>query len=273
MRTPAVREPAVAGSFYPGDAAGVARAVARLCAPAPGVPPIEALAVVCPHAGWAYSGALAGQLAAAVTVPRRVLILAPNHTGRGARGAVWPDGSWRLPGLEIPVDAELCRALCDASPLLVPDRSAHEDEHAIEVLLPLFASRQPALRIAPVVLGGLSFGACEALAAAVAGVVRAAPGPTLLLASSDMNHYRPDGETRALDAQALAPLEAVDGRGLYDTVRREAITMCGYIPATVALLAARALGATQATRIGYATSADAGGDADRVVGYAAVAIH
>jgi AmmeMemoRadiSam system protein B len=274
MRTPAIREPAVAGSFYPGDAAGVAAAVARLCAVAPlsAPAPIAAVAAVCPHAGWQYSGALAGQLVAALAVPRRVLILAPNHTGRGPRGAVWPDGLWRLPGLEIPVDAQLCRALCDASPLLVPDRAAHENEHAIEVLVPLLASRQPALRIAPVVLGGLSFGACEALAAAVAGVVRGAGGPTLILASSDMSHYLPDREARALDAKALEPLEALDGRGLFDTVRREAITMCGYIPATVAVLAARALGATRATRIGYATSADAGGDPHRVVGYAAVAI-
>ena len=273
MAAPAVRLPAVAGIFYPGDAAGVADGAARLLAGAgAGAAPAPAIAAVCPHAGWQYSGALAGKLAAAVEVPTRVLIIAPNHTGRGARGAVWPDGTWRLPGLALPVDEPFCRALCDESTLLVPDRAAHEDEHAIEVLLPLFAARQPALRIAPVVLGGLSWGECETLAAAITRVVRAADGPTLIVASSDMSHYLPDAETRALDEKALAPLEALDAHGLYDTVRREAITMCGYIPATVALLAARSLGATKATRLGHATSADAGGDPDRVVGYAAVAV-
>jgi AmmeMemoRadiSam system protein B len=273
MSAPAVRRPAVAGVFYPGDATGVVDGAARLAArAATAAAPLAAIAAVCPHAGWQYSGALAGKLAASIVVPSRVLIIAPNHTGRGARGAVWTEGTWRLPGLDVPVDAAFCRALCDQSTLLVPDHAAHEDEHAIEVLLPLLAARQPALHIAPVVLGGLSFGACETLAGEIARVVHASDGPTLIVASSDMNHYRTDAETRLLDAKALAPLEELDAHGLYDTVRREAITMCGYIPATVALLAARALGATRATRIGYATSADAGGDTDRVVGYAAVAI-
>lgn len=266
-----VRQPAVAGLFYPGDAASVTGAAKRLVAMGP-TDPLAALAAVCPHAGWQYSGALAGRLAGAIVVPPRVLVIAPNHTGRGVRGSVWPEGTWRLPGIDVPVDAAFCRALCDESTLLAPDHDAHEDEHAIEVLVPLLAARQPALRLAPVVLGGLSWGECETLGAAIARVVRAADGPTLILASSDMNHYRSDAETRVLDAKALEPLEALDAHGLYDTVRKEGITMCGYIPATVALLAARALGATTATRIGYATSADAGGDADRVVGYAAVAI-
>jgi AmmeMemoRadiSam system protein B len=273
MPAPTVRLPAVAGAFYPADETSVRSAVARLVpAASAAAVPAPALAVVCPHAGWEYSGALAGRLAAAVAVPPRLLVLAPNHTGRGVRGAVWPEGVWRLPGLDVPVDAAFCRALCDESTLLAPDRAAHEDEHAIEVLLPLFAARQPALHIAPVVLGGLSWGECETLAAAVARVVRAAAGPTLIVASSDMSHFLPDAETRILDAKALAPLEALDAHALYDTVRREAITMCGYIPTTVALLAARALGATKSTRVGYATSADAGGDDQRVVGYAAVAI-
>jgi MEMO1 family protein len=272
MRPPAVRLPAVAGAFYPDDAAAVAADARRLAAPSPEDPPRPALAAVCPHAGWMYSGALAGRLAAAVEVPPRVLVLAPNHTGRGSRGSVWSGGAWRFPGAEVPVDAAFCRALCAESTLLEPDADAHLDEHAIEVLVPLLAARQPALHLAPVVLGGLSFGECETLAGAIARTVQAASGPTLIVASSDMNHYLPDAETRALDALALAPLEALDGHGLYRTVREHGITMCGVIPSTVAVLAARLLGATRAARVGYATSADAGGDRHRVVGYAAVTI-
>jgi AmmeMemoRadiSam system protein B len=271
MRAPAIRLPAVAGAFYPDDPAAVAEEARRLVAPGGADAAQTAIAAVCPHAGWQYSGKLAGRLAASIVVPTRVVVLAPNHTGRGVRGAVWPSGAWRLPGAEVPVDAAFCRALCEESTLLAPDTAAHEDEHAIEVLVPLLAARQPALHLVPIVLGGLSFGECETLAGALARVVAAAPGPTLILASSDMNHYRPDAETRALDALALEPLEALDGHALYDTVRRHGITMCGVVPATVAVLAARALGATRATRVGYATSADAGGDAQRVVGYAAVA--
>jgi AmmeMemoRadiSam system protein B len=269
-RSPNLRLPAVAGAFYPDDPALVAEDAVRLTAPDANRPPGPAIAAVCPHAGWMYSGALAGRLAAAVEVPTRVIVLAPNHTGRGARGSVWPGGAWRVPGADVPVDAAFCRALCEASTLLEPDTAAHVDEHAIEVLVPLLAARQPALHLVPVVLGGLSFGECETLAGAVASTVRAAQGPTLIVASSDMNHYLPDAETRALDAKALAPLEALDGHGLYRTVREHGITMCGVIPSTVAVLAARALGATRTTRVGYATSADAGGDRHRVVGYAAV---
>ena len=271
--SPAVRVPAVAGSFYPGTPARVAAEAARLTARAADDPaPAPAVAVVSPHAGWRYSGALAGRLFARVDVPPRVVVLAPNHTGLGTRASVWPDGAWRLPGLEIPVDAAFARALGTGAPLLEADRDAHLEEHAIEVLVPLLAARQPALTIVPVVLGGLAFRECEALAAALARAVAAADGPTLVVASSDMNHYLPEDETRAIDELALAPLAALDPRGLFEVVRANGITMCGYIPTTVALIAARALGAAHATVVGHTTSAEASGDRDRVVGYAAVVV-
>jgi AmmeMemoRadiSam system protein B len=265
-----VRPPAVAGAFYPATAAAVTAEATRLVQ-TDGLP-APATAVVSPHAGWRYSGALAGRLFGRVVVPERVLVLAPNHTGLGTRASLWPTGTWRLPGLEIPVDDRFVHALLEETTVLRPDRAAHEEEHAIEVLLPLLAARQPALRLAAAVLGGLSFSECETLAAGIARAIGRADGPTLIVASSDMNHYLPDDETRALDEKALAPLAALDARGLWDAVRANGITMCGYIPTTVAMLAARALGADRATIVGHTTSADAGGDRDRVVGYAAVTI-
>jgi len=268
----------VAGTFYPRSAAAVTAEAASLvtgdAVPAP------AIAVVSPHAGWRYSGALAGKLFAGVVVPERVLVIAPNHTGHGPRASIWSagdrggdaGGSWRLPGLDVPIDAPFVASLLAEARALRADRDAHEDEHAIEVLLPLIAVRQPKLRLAAIVLGGLGFGECEALGAAIARAVAGAAGPTLIVASSDMSHYLEDAEARAVDKLALAPLAAADPRGLYDTVRAHGISMCGYIPATVAMVAARALGATRATVVGYATSADAGADRDRVVGYAAIRI-
>ena len=268
------RQPAVAGTFYPRSAAAVAAEAAALVTGS--ALPSPAIAVVSPHAGWMYSGALAGRLFAGVAVPERVLVIAPNHTGNGPRVSVWSAddaaSTWQLPGLDVPIDAPFVASLLAEAPALRADRDAHEDEHAIEVLLPLIAVRQPKLRLAAIVLGGLSFKECEALGAAIARAVQRAEGPTLIVASSDMSHYLQDAEARAVDRLALAPLGAADPRGLYDTVRAHGITMCGYIPATVALIAARALGATRATVVGYATSADAGGDRGRVVGYAAVRI-
>jgi AmmeMemoRadiSam system protein B len=262
--------------FYPRSAAAVAAEAATLVTG--DVPPAPAIAVVSPHAGWMYSGALAGKLFAGVEVPERVLVIAPNHTGAGPRASVWSapaaegTSSWQLPGLEIPIDAPFVSSLLEEAPVLRADRDAHDHEHAIEVLLPLIAVRQPKVRLAAVVLGGLSFTECEALGAGIARAIRRADGPTLIVASSDMSHYLEDAEARAVDRLALAPLAAADPRGLFDTVRAHGITMCGYIPATVALIAARALGASRASVVGYATSADAGGDRGRVVGYAAVRI-
>jgi AmmeMemoRadiSam system protein B len=267
----------VAGTFYPRAAAAVAAEAARLVGDGGAPAPAPAIAVVSPHAGWRYSGALAGKLFAGVVVPERVLVLAPNHTGRGPRASIWWGGDgapscWQLPGLDVPIDEAFVTALRAEAPALRADRDAHEDEHAIEVLLPLIAARQPKLRLAAVVLGGLGFPECEALGAGIARAIAGADGPTLIVASSDMSHYLADDEARATDRLALAPMAAADPRGLYDAVRAHGISMCGYLPATVALVAARALGATRATVVGYATSADAGGDRDRVVGYAAVRV-
>jgi AmmeMemoRadiSam system protein B len=177
--------------------------------------------------------------AAAASCRRAVLVLAPNHTGRGARGSVWPGGAWRLPGADVPVDAAFCRALCEESTLLSPDTAAHEDEHAIEVLVPLLAARQPALHLAPVVLSGLSFGECETLAA-IARAVKAAPGPTL----RRVVDYEPL-PLRRRDAHPDEPssrhLEALDGLA---SSRRCASTASRDVrrrPRGVALLAARAL--------------------------------
>lgn len=272
MSAPATRDPAVAGFFYPGEPEAVAAQIAHLMPADAAAAPVPAIAAVCPHAGWRYSGALAARLLGGLVVPERVVVLAPNHTGRGPRASIWDSGAWRLPGQIIPVDEPFCRALRAASPLLEPDQDAHLEEHAIEVLLPLLAARQPNLRLCPIVLGGLAFAECQALGEALSRVITGEPAPTLIVASSDMNHYLPDDETRALDALALAPLTALDAPGLFQTVRAHGITMCGYLPTTVAMIAARALGATRADLVGYATSADAGGDRERVVGYAAVRI-
>jgi AmmeMemoRadiSam system protein B len=269
MSAASVRPAVVAGLFYPDTPEAVAAEVSTLVPRTEGT---RAIAAVIPHAGWKYSGALAGQLVGAIALPRRILIMAPNHTGRGERGAVWTQGSWKLPGLSVPVDEAFCQTLCDRSALLRPDEEAHEDEHAIEVLLPLLHARRPDLEIAPVVLGSLGWGECETLGRVLAEVVKEAEGETLILASSDMSHYLPERETREIDRKALEPMERLDGEGLYRVVKADHITMCGFVPATVALVAASALGAGTAQLVGYATSADAGGDRGRVVGYAALAI-
>ena len=259
------REPAVAGSFYPADRARLARDVAALLAPAGAPPPAPALGVLVPHAGYVYSGAVAGATYARVAVPGRVVVLCPNHTGLGAAVALWPDGAWRTPLGAVPIDAELTEELL-ASPLVEADRAAHLGEHALEVQLPFLQALRPDVRLVALCLGPLPAERALALGHALAAALRARPA--LLVASSDMSHYVSADAARRLDGHALQRLLALDARGLHELVRRERISMCGVVPATVMLAAAGELGAQQAELVRYAHSGDVTGDHRSVVGYA-----
>jgi AmmeMemoRadiSam system protein B len=272
-----VRAPAVAGRFYPASATELTEQVTGFLHAARGHAPRRACAVMAPHAGYVYSGGVAGKVFGAVDVPRRVILLGPNHTGRGARVSVMASGSWQVPGARVPVDEELATAILAASPLAQPDRAAHEHEHSLEVEVPFLVARQPALRIVPVVLGVLSaseavaFG--QALHRAVTHVLAAHAGEdVLVVASSDMSHYLPDDTARRVDQTALAPLLAFDPEGLYRTVVEHDISMCGFIPATAMLAYAREANAARPELVAYATSAEAFGDKSRVVGYAGVVL-
>jgi AmmeMemoRadiSam system protein B len=261
------REPAVAGRFYTDDPATLVAQVDRFLAA--GGPRARARGIVAPHAGYVYSGAVAGAVYARVDVPERVIVLGPNHTGLGKAGALWPGGTWRLPAGDVPVDAELTAALA-ASPLVERDPEAHLLEHSLEVQVPFLARLRPGVRIAALCLGPLSFEQCEELGNDVAAAARAAGA--LVVASSDMSHYVPAATAREKDHRAIARILALDPEGLYDVVRREKITMCGIVPATVMLVAAKALGATQAELVRYANSGDVNGDTRQVVGYAGVLV-
>jgi AmmeMemoRadiSam system protein B len=270
-----VREPAVAGRFYPGSAAQVARDVALLYRDAggAGAPGEPAVAVMCPHAGWVYSGQLAARTLAAVRVPERVVVMCPNHTGRGARVAVMTEGTWRLPGAAVEIDGALARAiLAEAGGVrgARADEAAHAQEHAIEVLVPLLLARQPALRMVPIVVGGLDADECAELGRAIARAV--ADQDVLVVASSDMSHYLPDAETRRRDRSALDALVTGDPDTLIDAVEAHDVSMCGVRPAAAMLAYARARGAGAPRLVGYATSGEAFGDFDRVVGYAGVVV-
>ena len=262
------REPAVAGRFYPARREELASEVAALLVDTTRSAP--AVAVLAPHAGYVYSGGVAGATYARVAVPEQAVVLCPNHTGLGAPVALWPDGGWRTPLGRVPVDPDLTAAL-RACPGVREDRAAHLAEHALEVQLPFLQVSQPGVTFAALCLGPLSVDACIALGEGIARALR--DRPALLVASSDMSHYVPAEEARLKDARALERFLALDARGLFETVEREDISMCGFIPATVVLTAARALGATSAELVRYANSGDVNGDLEHVVGYAGAVVH
>lgn len=266
-----IRPPAVAGAFYPGTRSALEDALTTLIPEED--PDHELLACISPHAGYVYSGAVAGRLFAHLNVPRRVIILGPNHTGAGAHIAVAPHRSWSTPLGEQPVDTELAELLMDAVPVAELDTKAHWREHSIEVQLPFLMRRRADLRVLPICLKQLSFDDCLELGTILAGLIDEMEEPIGIVASSDMTHFQPDDVARAQDHLAIDAALERDPKKLFETVCSDGITMCGIIPATVALTAANILGATNAHLVAYATSGDVSGDTSSVVGYAGVCIH
>jgi len=265
-----VRHPAVAGRFYPQDRGALLDDLQSYLSPTE--EGVAALGCVAPHAGYIYSGAVAGAVFAKIKVPARCIVLCPNHTGHGQPLAIMSEGSWQTPLGTVPIDSDLADTLKQASPLLSEDAEAHRSEHAIEVQLPFLQSRRPHFSFVPIALGTGQFEVLEKLGEAVAEVVRAQDGAILIVASSDMNHYENDRVTRVKDRKAIERMLARDPRGLFDVVTREEISMCGFGPAVVMLTAANRLGAGSAELVKYATSGEVSGDREMVVGYAGIVV-
>jgi MEMO1 family protein len=274
VSTSSVRQPAVAGRFYPGNADDLrAEATAYLSQPDPAVKTsVRAIGCIAPHAGYVYSGHVAGAVFARIEVPRRCVVLCPNHTGIGRALAVMSEGAWRTPLGDVPIDSALATALKQRFPALEEDAAAHRAEHATEVELPFLQLRQPDLTFVPIALGTQQFEVLEALGNALAETIAAQSNHVLIVASSDMNHYEADVLTRIKDHRAIERILAMDARGLHEVVTGQNISMCGLGPAVVLLTAARKLGAKAAELVKYATSGDVSGDRDRVVGYAGVVV-
>jgi hypothetical protein len=268
-----VRPPAVAGTFYEGTAEGLQEQVAD-CIRANAEPQTKErfIGAVVPHAGLMYSGHVAAAFYTMAELPRRFIILCPNHTGFGHSAAINREGAWRTPLGEVRVDTPLADALMAKSKLLADDWRAHAREHALEVQLPFLQQLAAGFTFVPVCLGANRYDYCEEIGAAIAEVIRSGGEPVGLIASSDLNHYEDQKSTLRKDQLAIDALLALDPRELWRVVDEFDVSMCGFIPATTMLIAARQLGATNARLIKHATSGDINGDFAHVVGYAAVVI-
>ena len=264
-----VREPAVAGRFYP---ANPERLRADIQSYLPPCKKMKAIACMVPHAGYMYSGEVAGAVFSRLEIPASCIVLGPNHTGRGHPLAIMKEGSWRTPLGQIAIDAGLAERLIGEFPALSEDSAAHRSEHSIEVEIPFLQTCRPGVKFVPIAIGTGQLILLEQLGQALAEVLKKSKVPVLIVASSDMNHYEDDATTRVKDRKAIDRVLALDPEGLHETVQREHITMCGYGPTVVMLTATKALGATKAELIKYATSGDVSGDKDWVVGYAGIAV-
>lgn len=265
-----VRQPAVAGLFYDSRAERLERHVLRLLPKEADAAP--AIGAIVPHAGYMYSGPVAGAVYGRLRIPAAVVILCPNHTGFGARAALDPSEGWATPLGEVPLARGLADRLLELAPSLEEDSEAHRREHSLEVQLPFLRVLRPDVELVPVCLREASLPLCREVGEALATLVSERQEGPLLLASSDMNHYESRRIGRAKDDLALARIEAMDAEGLFHTVLAKSISMCGFLPATALLFAARVLNARRSEVVARRDSGDETGDDSSVVGYAGVVI-
>jgi AmmeMemoRadiSam system protein B len=263
-----LRLPAVAGQFYPADPRELTRLIRKFSAEDPGVKKTRARACLVPHAGYIYSGGVAGAVFARMILPKQILVLGVRHSPIGEDLAILSEGAWRTPLGDAPVDETLAQRVKVACPGLREDSIAHSREHSLEVEIPFLQILDPGFSFVPVAVGTLRFEDLHELGMGVARVLKESQEEILVVTSSDMNHYEPDDATRIKDAKAIDRLTAVDARGLFEVCRKEKISMCGLGPAVMMLTAMKELGVESGEVVRYATSGDVNGDRDAVVGYA-----
>ena len=263
-----LRLPAVAGQFYPADPRELTRLIRNFSAEDPAIPKTRVRACLVPHAGYIYSGGVAGAVFARMILPKQILVLGVRHSPMGEDLAILSEGAWRTPLGDVPLDGALAKRVKAACPALREDSVAHSREHSLEVEIPFLQILVPGFSFVPISVGTLRFEELRELGLGLAQVLKESQEDILLVTSSDMNHYEQDEATRIKDAKAIDRLEAVDARGLFDVCRKEKISMCGLGPAVVMLTAMKELGVERGELVRYATSGDVNGDRDAVVGYA-----
>lgn len=266
------RMPVVAGQFYPGVPEVLIQELRACLANVEEKAEAPTLLAMAPHAGWVYSGAVAGATIGRANLAPTVILLGPNHTGMGKPLAVWPRGRWFFPGGWLNVDEELAALLIEREPLFQDDRAAHLREHSLEVLAPFLAAVNPEMTIVPIAVSQPDVETLLAVGKTVGRLLRAFERPVSLVVSSDMSHFVSQDEAQELDGRALDPALALNPALFHQTVRQGGISMCGVLPMTLALAAAIELGAQHTEITGYATSGEVNGDFSRVVGYAGMLV-
>ncbi|MDR4508502.1 MAG: AmmeMemoRadiSam system protein B [Candidatus Brocadiaceae bacterium] len=265
-----IRQPAVAGSFYSRDAVQLRSDVKHFLVTV--YKKQTVLGIVAPHAGYLYSGRVAGNLYSRITIPDTVVILSPNHTGCGAPYSIWPNGSWRTPLGETEVNEELVNELVSLCDLLEKDQEAHVSEHAAEVQLPFIQQLNPQAKIVVIVLSSGNISDLKQIGICLSQAIKKICPKALVVASSDMSHHESQASANKKDKIAIHEILSLNENNLYEKVHEMHITMCGIYPAVTMLTCSKERGAKNAELVRYETSGDITGDYNHVVGYAGIMI-
>ncbi len=264
------RMPAVAGQFYQGDTLSLEKEVERLVVS--DVEREKVIGVISPHAGLMYSGSVAGSVYSRIELPETFIMIGPNHTGLGAQLSIMTEGEWEIPTHSFGIDNTIADSLVASNSMFSKESSAHRFEHSLEVQLPFIAHFSKNVEIVPIIVMHANLADCKMVGESISTVIQNSEKSITVVASSDMSHYVSDSNARTKDKLAIDRVLSLDPEGLYDVVKRENITMCGFMPATIMLYAALSLGATSAELVKYTTSAEVSGDYDHVVGYAGITV-
>ncbi len=263
------RQPAVAGQFYSSDPVQLRKDLSSLVKIS--IPKMKTPGIISPHAGFVYSGRVAGKIFGQIDIPQTVLIIGPNHRGSGEPAALYPDGEWLTPLGSVAVNSHLTQLIKQHTPFVQFDTVAHELEHSLEVQVPFIQYLRPDVTISALCLGHGDYKALHEIGVGLADAVRAYGEDVLIVASSDMTHYETAESARLKDNMALDRVLSLDPEGLLNVCRSEHITMCGVVPSVVMMIAVQQLGASASEIVAYSTSGDVSGDNSKVVAYAAVA--
>ncbi len=265
-----IRYPAVAGQFYPANREELTSFMESVCHKDKNR--VKAKAVIVPHAGYIYSGAVAASVFERVKIPSTNVIMGPNHTGLGKRVSVFPEGTWVTPFGEVPVNNDISSKLIQSFPFQ-SDVEAHMYEHSVEVEIPFlqYCSGFKDISIVPIVYSYISYDDCAIAGKVLANILK--DEDSLIVISSDFSHYISSEKAKKLDSIAIDAITHLNAESLYEGVVENNITMCGFIPATIGITAAKLLGATSAEVVSYRTSGDVTGDYSKVVSYAGIIIY
>jgi AmmeMemoRadiSam system protein B len=247
------REAVFAGQFYPGSVRELEKDLDKMIKFSRDKR--DAIGAISPHAGYIYSGSVAGEVYGKIRPADSYVILSPNHTGEGARFAVSTE-TWVTPLGEVPVDTELARRLMSGTKLLSHDEEAHLGEHSIEVQLPFIQKISPSARIVPITVKHANLHEIEEVAEAISLGIKESGKKVMIIASSDMSHYDSRKSASGKDHLAIQKVIELDPEGLLKVVVENNITMCGYLPSVIMLKTAKKLGAKKAELVRYSDSGD-----------------
>lgn len=265
-----IREPIVAGQFYPGSPSSLEAQIKRFVDEK--ALKEEVIGLVLPHAGYIYSGPVAGAAMSRTQFKDTFIILGPSHTGHGRPFSIMTEGTWKTPLGEVGIDSQLGKEILTRSTHLEEDHVAHLYEHSIEVQIPFLQYFKRDIKIVPIVLSHSTAAVYKEIGKGIADAIKELNAEVVIIASSDMTHYEPQELAGRKDTQAIDAILELNEDELLRRIEELHISMCGYAPTISLISAAKELGAKRAELVRYQTSGDVTGDYTSVVGYAGILI-